>query len=223
MTPDCQSYLVWEHIDYQPAVEAILPDRLLPLLRQEQRVLDVGCNRGLAAVQLARHGMQVVGLDLNPDAVRQARAAAETAGVGALCEFHCADLLSVGDLGTFDAVVLIRVLTCIPLRTHWSDVLEKCHSALACTGHLYIHDFLMARESAVYRDRYQAGQRQGWRAGNFEVCDKKSEVLFIAHHHTDEELKEIMRPYENVFFAEHQSLSMNGNPCRMFEFIGRKR
>ena len=222
MTLDPQNYSVWNHIAYQPAIDAILPDRLLPYLRPGQRVLDVGCNRGLAAVHLARHGIRVVGIDINPDAVRQASSEADSAGVGVLCDFRCADVLSTGDLGTFDAIVMIRMLTCIPLGTTETAVLARSNSALTSSGYLYVHDFLMETESPVYRDRYQAGQQAGWRTGNFEVCDKKGKVLFVAHHHTDEELKEIMCPYENVLFAEHRSLSMNGNPCRMFEFIGRK-
>ena len=47
-------------------------------------------------------------------------------------------------------------------------------------------------------------------------------MLFIAHHHSREELDEIMSPYEKVFLNIHDSLSLNGNACRMFEFLGER-
>lgn len=45
------------------------------------RALELGCGTGTNAVYLARHGWDVVGVDLIDDAVRQARAKADAAGV----------------------------------------------------------------------------------------------------------------------------------------------
>ncbi|MCV7100392.1 SAM-dependent methyltransferase [Mycobacterium palustre] len=56
------------------------------------RALDVACGPGLAAVWLARRGLKVVGLDISPVAVGQARDLARRAGVGDRCRFDVVDL-----------------------------------------------------------------------------------------------------------------------------------
>jgi len=56
------------------------------------RALDVACGQGLAAVWLARRGMDVVGLDISPVAIGQARELARRCGVAERCYFGVADL-----------------------------------------------------------------------------------------------------------------------------------
>jgi methyl halide transferase len=56
------------------------------------RVLEIGCGRGTASVWLAEQGYRVMACDISPEAVRQARQQAETAGVDAL--FLAADVLA---------------------------------------------------------------------------------------------------------------------------------
>jgi hypothetical protein len=48
-------------------------------------------------------------------------------------------------------------------------------------------------------------------------------MLFIAHHHSMEEIAEIASPYKKLFLNFHDSVSLNGNACRMFEFLGKRR
>lgn len=63
-------------------------------------VLDAGCGTGRVAVELARRGIDVVGADLDPDLLDQARTKAPELA------WHLADLAEL-DLGrTFDVVVM---------------------------------------------------------------------------------------------------------------------
>lgn len=57
------------------------------------RVLDVGCGSGRYAVELARRGAEVVGLDLAPAMVDMARHAARQAGVEDRCRFEVGEFL----------------------------------------------------------------------------------------------------------------------------------
>jgi len=52
------------------------------------RVLDAGCGNGKSAVWLAKRGFNVVGIDISPTAVEQARSRARSHGVAAKCEFY---------------------------------------------------------------------------------------------------------------------------------------
>jgi SAM-dependent methyltransferase len=54
------------------------------------RALDLGCGTGTQAVYLAKHGWSVVGVDLAPKAIEQARAKASREGVAV--DFRVADV-----------------------------------------------------------------------------------------------------------------------------------
>ncbi len=56
------------------------------------RALDVACGGGIAAVWLARRGLEVWGWDVSPVAVDQARELARLAGVAVQCRFDVVDL-----------------------------------------------------------------------------------------------------------------------------------
>ena len=167
--------------------------------------------------------MRVIGVDINPAATEEAWSNAVKAGVKDRVHFEPADILQDHHFGNFDVVLLIRFLTCFGDAIEWQSVLERALAHVRPDGLIYIHDFLVSPHSENYRSRYEAAQRLGWRTGNFAVNDSEGQLVFIAHHHSEEDLEQIARPYEKVFYQVHESLSMNGNLVRMFEFIGRKR
>ena len=47
-------------------------------------------------------------------------------------------------------------------------------------------------------------------------------MLFVAHHHSIEEITLIANRYEKMLLNFHDSISLNGNACRMFEFLGKR-
>ncbi len=72
-------------------------------LRPGMRVLDAGCGPGRHALELARRGISVVGVDTSPDFVALARAAAGDLPV----EFHEADVRELPYADEFDAVLCL--------------------------------------------------------------------------------------------------------------------
>jgi SAM-dependent methyltransferase len=73
-------------------------------VRAGQKVLDVGCGTGVAAVTAARAGAGVSGLDLTPELLERARANSEIAGVKVDWREGDAEQLPYGD-GAFDVVL----------------------------------------------------------------------------------------------------------------------
>ncbi len=214
-------YRTWRHIDYQPVVESLLPTALLDYVRPGQQVMEVGCGRGEVSIFLAQHGLRVEGIDLNPAAIRLAQAKSEAAGCADLTTFVVGDFIqSEPRPATADVVVLIRVLTCVTDRRHWSMLLARSLACLREPGLLYVRDFLVTPDS--YADRYQSGVNRGWRFGTFGVPAGAMEPLFLAHHHTDIELAEICAPYSVQFLERDSGISMNGNPCQTFELVAKK-
>jgi SAM-dependent methyltransferase len=100
----------------KPAVRALrehMVGRILKLTGagKTSRVLSLGCGIGDTELILAPHVGEVVGLDLSPSAIRQARADAESAGIKN-AEFieGAADAVA----GTFDVVIAIFFLHHLP-------------------------------------------------------------------------------------------------------------
>lgn len=214
-------YADWRGIDYRPALQEIRPERLSPYLSSDQKALEIGCNNGCTAIWLGTFGLDVLGIDINANAILHAREAIKNSTNRV--RFIESDFLDCKGLGEFDLVVMVRVLTCFPELAEWRELLSRADGSVAVGGLFYVHDFLFTPENDSYRERYQEGARHGWRTGNFAVPGKDGSTLFIAHHHSREELNEIMKPYEAIFLDIHDSLSLNGNVCRMFEFLGRRK
>lgn len=221
MSINASAYASWRSLDYKPALPEISLHSLAPYLYRGQTVLEIGCNSGRTALRLERRGLEVLGIDINAEAILQARAAAKI--LNARVRFIEGDFLERTDLGQFDLVVMVRVLTCFSQLEDWRALLTRSLDCVAPAGLSYVHDFLFMSENDSYRERYREGARQGWRTGNFAVPAKNGGLLFIAHHHSTEELSAIMNPYEKIFLNVHDSVSLNGNTCRMFEFLGKRK
>jgi cyclopropane fatty-acyl-phospholipid synthase-like methyltransferase len=185
-------------------------------------LLDVGCNTGDVALFLAESGHTCTGIDINPAAIATAEKGANRHHLSAFTSFETADFQHFTSPDHFHSILMTRFLTCIPQVELWRASLAKAFTLLRPGGLMYIHDFVCDLRSPVYGVRYAQGKANGWRDGNFTVPDASGALLFIAHHHSAEDLAEIAAPYETLLLEQHDSLSMNGNPCLMFEFIGQK-
>lgn len=87
----------WDHEDPPPEVLELVPT--LPA----GRALDLGCGLGRAAVFLARQGWYVDGVDFIAQAIAEARARAEQAGVADRIRFHVGSVLQLDFLsGPYD-------------------------------------------------------------------------------------------------------------------------
>ena len=121
-------------------VEAILEWRARP-----RRVLDVGCNAGLHALEWARRGVEVVGIDSAPVAIALAR---QRAAGDPRLRFEVTDLTDQGlaRLGIFDLVtVLGGVFNCVP-RSALVPAFRAIRSVLEPGGDL-VFDVLRWRDT----------------------------------------------------------------------------
>jgi SAM-dependent methyltransferase len=74
-------------LPYAPKLRRIIGDAGWEYLR-DKAVLDFGCGTGAGSIELARHGVErVIGLDIRPEVLEQARRAANEAGVSGACRF----------------------------------------------------------------------------------------------------------------------------------------
>jgi SAM-dependent methyltransferase len=68
-------------------------------------VLDIGCGTGRHAIELARRGYRVTGIDLSPSQIEWARAKAEAAGIAA--DFRVGDARALPFQGEFGLAVML--------------------------------------------------------------------------------------------------------------------
>ena len=93
-------------------------------------VLDAGCGTGRVAIELARRGIETVGVDLDAGFIERARVKAPN------LEWHCADLASV-ELGRrFDLVVAAGNVMIFLAPGSEAAVLANCARHLDPDGHL---------------------------------------------------------------------------------------
>src|SRR5579872_1065698 len=98
----------------RPAVRALRGHMVQRILRltgagPQSRVLSLGCGIGDTELLLAPHVREVVGVDLSPAAVKQARADAERLGIG-----NARFEQGTGADGQYDAVIAIFFLHHLP-------------------------------------------------------------------------------------------------------------
>lgn len=128
----------------KPAVRAFrrhLVRRILTVtqLDRTRRVLSLGCGIGDTELLLAPHAAELVGVDLSPAAIRQARADAGRAGL-ANAQFLAGDLQRL-DLPprSFDVIVAVFVLHHLP-EAAIGDVAHRVAALLKRGGVFYSLD-----------------------------------------------------------------------------------
>jgi ubiquinone/menaquinone biosynthesis C-methylase UbiE len=103
------------------------------------RVLDITCGPGFYAVDLAKQGCSVVGVDFSPAAIAYARQLAESEGVAEGCTFVEQDVLQMEYEGqNFDAALFIYGQLAVFPRQQAQLLLEKVARSLRPGGRLCV-------------------------------------------------------------------------------------
>lgn len=104
-------------------------------LCSDLRVLDVSCNDGWMAANLALAGYRCDGIDLNPDCIARARARKGRSDCGLMGEFEVGDFVTF-HMGLYDVVV------CFETIEHVADPDEAMRALVTMfkptTGRLYV-------------------------------------------------------------------------------------
>lgn len=133
----------------QQTTNAAIVDAILEY--RPRRVLDLGCGEGWLARALARHGIDVVGIDACSSLIQQARAS----GGGSFYIYSYSEFADVPDrVGTgYDGVVCNFAL----FEEDISPMLHALHTCLAPLGTLFIQTVhpWTARGEKLYRDEWR--------------------------------------------------------------------
>ena len=162
------------------------------------RLLDVGCGSGGLARRLYDRGFSVVGIDINPAAIRAAEVLAAPADPsGRLLRFVEGDVAADAppriDGLPFDIVVCQLVLSIIGGPLERANLLGHLRAALGPGGGLYlsasgVSDTINPGYARLYAEDFP---RSGEHA-TYLSRDERGEVLYMTHHFTAEELADLV-------------------------------
>jgi SAM-dependent methyltransferase len=97
------------------------------------KLLDLGCGTGVHAIEFARRGWNVAGIDLSAEMIERAKARAEAAGL--VIPFRQGDACETGPEHGFDAVVsLFHVASYQTDRDRLQALFRTAHAALKQGG-----------------------------------------------------------------------------------------
>jgi len=115
--------------------------RLIEQGKFESPVLDLGCGTGDNAIELARHGLVVKGLDAVPEALERARKKTEQAGLKQSPEFVLGDALRLDESGLKARTVLDCALFHTFSDEERKEYIRGLEAVLSLGGRLYILSF----------------------------------------------------------------------------------
>lgn len=181
-----------------PQLDAFLAGILERRPERPPWLLDVGCGTGRLARRLFAAGFSVVGVDINAEAVRVARAmAADVEPTGESLRFEVADFAAMEHPrvagGPFDVVVCQLVLSIVGDAGDRVNLLRHLRASLRPGGWLYlsasgVSDSINPAYARLYAADYPlTGERHSYLSR-----DDRGEVLYRTHHFTADEVVDLL-------------------------------
>jgi SAM-dependent methyltransferase len=171
--PDFSERMLREHLDQSHSAASRRQVEILRMvdwlwdklsLQAGSRVLDVTCGPGLYAVELARRGCTVYGIDFSPASIRYARELAAGTGVADRCAFELRDVRTMDPPpGSFDAALFLYGQLAVFTPAEAADLLRRCADAL-------------------HPPALGAGGRLAVELLNFERVDKTNSTWWFTDH-----------------------------------------
>lgn len=188
----------------------------LSLLREwlpfDSRILDFGCGYGRVCHDLVQAGYRaVVGVDSSAEMIRRGRS-----------QYPDLTLETLGPLGltypanSFDAVLLIAVLTCIPEDRGQRALMSTLKTLLRSAGLLYISDYLLQSDERN-QQRYQQHASEFGTYGVFRLPEG-----VVVRHHSREWMESLTRDFEMLDATQVDAMTMNGHGVRAIRYLGRR-
>lgn len=190
---------------------------LLAGLGPDARILDYGCGYGRLMAELSEHGFRdVSGVDLSTALIERGRLASPELRFDVL---ESPPVVAGASAGSFDAVLLFAVLTCVPEEAAQQALVAELHRVLAPGGLLYVSDLLL-QEDERNRLRYAAyAEMFGTQFGVFATDDGA-----VCRHHDLAYLHRMVGTFFEVLEERRiETATMNGNHSKGIQLLLRKR
>lgn len=178
---------------------------------RSSRILDVGCGYGRILDLLWQEGYKnTCGIDFSRGMIDRGKV-----------DFPCLDLSVSGpsfefEDNSFDAVLLIAVLTCIADEKEQKELIGEIRRILKPGGHLYLNDFLINSDERN-QARYGKFQEKYGSYGVFELDEGA-----VLRHHSSEYISELTSEFKTIIFKKTVYVTMNKNRSNGFYYLGKR-
>lgn len=190
--------------------DARLFSRFVPT--QNSAILDIGCGYGRTLKELKARGYtNLAGADISQ---KMLDLAAKDLPDATLKVIENESLPFEDD--SFDAAVILAVLTCIATDREQEKLIEETTRILRPGGIIYLCDFLLNSDERNIA-RYEKHQIEFGIYGVF-----RTDCGGILRHHTEEHIEKLSSGFEKLHFEKHVFRTMNGHCSNGFSAILRK-
>ena len=181
-----------------------LPAKLIRFIQGKptKTVLEIGCGYGRACFFLHEHGLEVVGVDLDPVQVRLALEEVKKRKIrqGMSLVVNDARDLCFSDC-SFDVVTMLGVLTLVP-KSGRPRIMNEVDRVLRPSGYVFVEEFGRTWENPVYRKRYRDDAKVTGDLGTVTVRDESGMILHFGHHFTRQEIRSLLKDFSIISFEE---------------------
>jgi len=176
------------------------------------RILDYGCGYGRTLAELSDAGYEkLFGMDFSEGMLGRCRREVPRSKLIR----NDGNALPLKD-GSFDAVLLFAVLTCIPDSSEQRVLFKAVERVLRSGGLIYLSDLLL-NDDERNRERYQRFA-EGYKCyGVFELPEGVA-----VRHHQREWIEELTSSLRQLEYEPFTVTTMNGNTSAAFQYLGRK-
>jgi len=176
---------------------------------KKARILDVGCGYGRVANELYQSGFeQIQGIDYSQQMIEKGHGLYPHLWLKkGSSPFEFAD-------HSFDAVILVAVLTCIVEDTAQQSLIQDIVRVLKPGGVLYINDFLLNHDVRNIQ-RYDQFKDVHHTYGVFELDEGA-----VLRHHSTEYLEGLLSDFDVLEFETCVYATMNRHTSNGFCFMG---
>ena len=179
---------------------------------KDSKILDIGCGYGRTLKELYNNGYtNILGIDFSDEMINLAKEK------NPIIEFKITSgsKLDFRD-DSFDAVILIAVLTCILDTKDQKNLIKEIYRVLKKDGVIYINDYLL-NDTKMYLDRYEKYKSKFGEYGVFETNDGG-----VFRHHKKEYLDNLLNCFKKEKSEILKYITMNGHEVNGIYYIGVK-
>ncbi len=180
---------------------------------KQAKILDFGCGYGRICNELYHQGFRnVIGIDLSGKMIER----------GSQTYPHLEMKVLKGNRlpynpETFDAVILLAVLTCVPTNNGQKSIIQEISRVLRPEGIIYITDYWLQNDERNL-NRYNQFKNKYGIYGIFEL-----EEGAIVRHHANAWIISLLSSFKTLDLFDLNLTSMNGHILKGFQYIGQKR
>lgn len=188
-------------------------DWLARFVPTSARVLDYGCGYGRAMADLSSLGYaNLVGLDFSPAMIERGRRTHPS------LDLRVVDKLPTGDPNaSFDAALLLAVLTSVPDSSEQEAIMREVRRLLRPGGLLYVSDMPLQTDRRNI-ERYEQGAAEFGTYGIFRTADGA-----VVRHQDESRLRYLLDGFDVLESRDVGLHTMNGHAATAIQMIVRRR